>query len=207
MAPVAHTPPPVEPETWEATLFRLTGKDVTRCPRCRAAGFLIVEALPAHAEPGDSPLRINENRHAPMKPKSVAFSPDGRFAVIALALNIAPQAGAVSADDMLSVHRFDPARGVIAEAVAEMRGADSPLGNVEICTFLPTISGTPYRILVANQGADVVTPFAFDPEARTLAFTGIFAAGLSFPHGLDACADGRSSRSPRTGTTACTSPG
>ena len=48
--PVARTPPPVEPETWEATLFRLTGKDVTRCPGCGAAGFLIVEALPARAE-------------------------------------------------------------------------------------------------------------------------------------------------------------
>ena len=30
-----------------------------------------------------------ENRHAPLKPKSVAFSRDGRFAVIALALNVA----------------------------------------------------------------------------------------------------------------------
>lgn len=134
---------------------------------------------------------VLENRHAPMKPKSVAFSPDGRFAAIALAPNVAPQAAAVPADGMLSVHRFDAARGVIAEVVAEARGADSSLGNVEICTFLPTIVGTPYRILVANQGADAVTAFAFDPEARTLAFTGIFAAGLSFPHGLDASADGR----------------
>jgi len=49
-APVAQTPPPDEPETWETTLFRLTGKDVTRCPCCGAAGFLIVEALPARAE-------------------------------------------------------------------------------------------------------------------------------------------------------------
>ena len=132
-----------------------------------------------------------ENRHAPMKPKSVAFSHDGRFAVIALALNATPGPGAAAPDGLLSVHRFDAGSGVIGEALAEMHGADTALGNMEICTFLPSISGTPYRILVANQGADVVTAFTFDPGARTLAFTGIFAAGLSFPHGVDACADGR----------------
>jgi len=132
-----------------------------------------------------------ENRHAPMKPKSVAFSRDGRFAVIALALNVTPGPGAAAPDGMLSVHRFDAASGVIGEAVAEMHGADTALVNMEICTFLPCIAGTPYRILVANQGADVVTAFTFDPGARALAFTGIFAAGLSFPHGVDACADGR----------------
>ena len=56
-AAVACTPPPVEPETWEATLLRLTGKDVTRCPCCGAAGFLIVETLPAHAELRNFPWR------------------------------------------------------------------------------------------------------------------------------------------------------
>ena len=57
-APVACTPPPVEPESWEATVLRLTGKDVTRCPCCGAGGFLIVEAVPARAKPGDGPLRV-----------------------------------------------------------------------------------------------------------------------------------------------------
>ena len=57
-APVARTPPPVEPETWEATLLRLTGKDVTRCPCCGAGGFRIVEAVPPRAEPGNLPLRV-----------------------------------------------------------------------------------------------------------------------------------------------------
>jgi Putative transposase/Transposase zinc-binding domain len=57
-APLACTPPPVEPETWEATLLRLTGKDVTRCPCCGAEGFLIVEAVSARAQPDDFPLRV-----------------------------------------------------------------------------------------------------------------------------------------------------
>ncbi len=56
-APV-DLPPPAEPETWEAMLLRLTGKDVTRCPRCGAGGFLIVETVPARLEPGHLSLRV-----------------------------------------------------------------------------------------------------------------------------------------------------
>jgi 6-phosphogluconolactonase (cycloisomerase 2 family) len=37
----------------------------------------------------------------------------------------------------------------------------------------------------------VITAFEFDAEAATLAFIGVFATGLSFPHGLDASADGK----------------
>ena len=106
-----------------------------------------------------------ENRHAPLKPKSVAFSRDGRFAVIAMALNASPAAGRRGRGRIVSVHRFDAASGVIGEALAEMHGAATALVNMDICTFLPSISGTPYRILVADQGADMVTLFAFDPEA------------------------------------------
>ncbi len=51
-------PPPAEPETWEAMLRRLTGKDVTRCPHCGAGGFLIVEVVPATARLGDLALRV-----------------------------------------------------------------------------------------------------------------------------------------------------
>ena len=54
----APSPPAVAPDTWEATVLRLTGKDVTRCPCCGAGGFLIVEALPARAKPGDFPRRV-----------------------------------------------------------------------------------------------------------------------------------------------------
>ncbi len=54
----APSPPAVAPDTWEATLLRLTGQDVTRCPCCGAGGFLIVAAVPARAEPGDLPRRV-----------------------------------------------------------------------------------------------------------------------------------------------------
>jgi len=38
---------PREPERWDVLLLRLTGKDVTRCPRCRVGHLVVVEQLPA----------------------------------------------------------------------------------------------------------------------------------------------------------------
>jgi hypothetical protein len=51
-------PPPAEPETWEAMLLRLTGKEVTRCPYCGAGGFLIVEVVSATARLRELALRV-----------------------------------------------------------------------------------------------------------------------------------------------------
>jgi hypothetical protein len=44
-----------EPESWEALLLRLTGKDVTRCPQCGIGRLLVVEELP--------PLSVVWDRH------------------------------------------------------------------------------------------------------------------------------------------------
>jgi len=49
--------PPKAPEHWEAMLLRLTGKDVTRCPRCGVGHLLVVEVLPALSGPGDPSRR------------------------------------------------------------------------------------------------------------------------------------------------------
>jgi hypothetical protein len=133
-----------------------------------------------------------ENRHAPLKPKSVAFSHDARFVAIARAPNASQEEVQGTSDGMLSVHRFDAPTGVIAgDALAELRGAGVRLLNPEMCTFLPGSPGDPYCILVTDQAADVATELEFDPAERTLAFTRVFVDGLSFPHGLDASADGR----------------
>ena len=48
---------PRAPERWDALLLRLTGKDVTQCPRCGVGPLLVVEALPARLGPGQSPRR------------------------------------------------------------------------------------------------------------------------------------------------------
>ena len=133
-----------------------------------------------------------ENPHAPLKPKSVAFSPDGRFAAIASTLNATLDRNDHRPIGMLAIHRFDAEQGVISgDAVAALRSPDASLSTLEMTAFLPTIPGEPYRILAANQGSDVVAVFAFDPEGPRLVLTGIFLSGLSFPHGLDVSADGK----------------
>lgn len=48
---------PREPERWDALLLRLTGKDVTQCPRCGVGSLLVVEELPARLGPGQAPRR------------------------------------------------------------------------------------------------------------------------------------------------------
>ena len=48
---------PREPERWDALLLRLTGNDVTRCPRCGCGHLLVVEELPARLGSGHSPRR------------------------------------------------------------------------------------------------------------------------------------------------------
>jgi hypothetical protein len=93
---------------------------------------------------------------------------------------------------MISVHPFDMASGVIGpETLAELRGQSLSFVYVDICSILPTTCGAPYWILVADQGIDEIVAFDFDLENRTLAFAGRFLAGLSFPHGVAASADGR----------------
>ena len=133
-----------------------------------------------------------ENRLAPLKPKSVAFSHDGRFAAVTMALNAFLGSQAPATSGIVSVHRFDAANGVIdAQAVAEFKAPAIDLASMDICKFLPTAPGEPYRILVVDQGADAITLFEFDAEDRTIAPAGVFAGGLSFPHGIDVSTDGR----------------
>ena len=55
LAPESHAPR--EPERWDALLLRLTGKDVTRCPRCGVGHLVVVEELPALVGPGHFPRR------------------------------------------------------------------------------------------------------------------------------------------------------
>jgi hypothetical protein len=155
-----------------------------------------VEVIRVASTAGDRTCLL-ANKHAPMKPKGIAFSSDGRFVAIGRSAPLTPLTVALAVEAaplgaMYSVYRFDAANGVIsADPVAELTCTNVSLGNVEMCTFLPTSPGKPYRILGANQAADTVTEFEFDAEGRTLSFAGVFAAGMSFPHGIDASADGR----------------
>jgi hypothetical protein len=122
----------------------------------------------------------------------VAFSRDGRYAAIVKSLNVKQQTVAEISSGQLAVHAYAADSGVIAaQPLAVLATSDVSIRNAELCTFLPSAPGMPYRVLVANQGAGLVSSFVFHAARRTLAFAGTFAAGLSFPHGVDASADGR----------------
>jgi DNA-binding beta-propeller fold protein YncE len=134
---------------------------------------------------------VLENRHSPLKPKSVAFSRDGRFAAVGLSMNASEQAGDVVSAAMLSIHRFNAARGIIeSHPVAELREVGVWPAGLEICAFLPNEPDQSYVVLTTNQVADVVTAFEFRADDRSLAFVGVFLDGLTFPHGVDVSTDG-----------------
>jgi hypothetical protein len=129
---------------------------------------------------------------AALAPKSIAFSADGRFALVALSFIAADVDTGNFGGGMLSVHRFDAESGSLeADPVAEYRATGSDLGFLDKAIFLPVKRGDTYRILVTDQGNGLIPAFSFDAAGGTLLPDGVFADNLSFPHGVDARADGR----------------
>lgn len=53
LGPQAQAPPPAAPptETWQEMMLRLTGKDVTLCPRCQKGLLLLIAIVPRTAQP------------------------------------------------------------------------------------------------------------------------------------------------------------
>jgi hypothetical protein len=150
-------------------------------------GYVEVVRVPSE----DCVCRL-ENPRRPLKPKSVTFSPDGRLVVIAWTPNVLPHRPADLRAVILAAYPFDMASGTIHPVpVAEYHGSGPAMEYVEMCTVLPGSPDGTYRILAANQGADVVSEFNLDPDRSALTLTGVFLDGLSFPHGIDASADGR----------------
>ena len=134
---------------------------------------------------------VVRNHRPDVTAKSVAFSPDGRFAALALAPTSQARAQGGQPSGVLAVHRYDAGRGVIADApTVELTVGGAELRNLETCAFVPSVGGMA-RILATNQGEDMVSAFAFDPVSGMLRFEGVVAGNLSFPHGVDVSADGR----------------
>lgn len=133
-----------------------------------------------------------ENRHFPMKPKAVAFTSDGAFIAVVMALNARVDGGGMASAGMVSIHRFDTVDGVVeGEPVAQFKGAGSLLAFGDMCAFFPCTSPNRHRLLVSDQALDAILSFEFDADRHTLSYGGVFAADLSFPHGVEASADGR----------------
>lgn len=129
---------------------------------------------------------------ASLAPKSVTFSADGRFALIALSFIADSVDTGKYGGGMISVHRFDAEAGAVeADPVAQYRASGTDLGFLDMAIFLPKSSGDTYRILVTDQANDLIPAYLFDALTGTLLPDGVFADNLSFPHGIDARADGR----------------
>jgi 6-phosphogluconolactonase (cycloisomerase 2 family) len=124
--------------------------------------------------------------------KGIAFSPDGTFVVVAMAPNVLLEGAPTASGSLLAVHRFDARQGILAShPVTELRCTAAEVTVVESCTILPAVPGRPWRILAVDQAADRVSAFDFDAGHGRLVFAGLFASGMSFPHGIDISADGR----------------
>jgi len=127
-----------------------------------------------------------------LAPKSITFSADGRFALIALSFIAAAVDTGGYGGGMLSVHRFDAEAGnVEADPLAQYRATGIDLGFLDMAVFLPVSTADTYRILVTDQANDLIPAYLFDAAAGTLRPDSVFADNLSFPHGVDARADGR----------------
>ena len=127
-----------------------------------------------------------------LAPKSVTFSADGRFALIALSFIAASTDMGNYGGGMLRVHRFDAQSGLVEpKPVAEYQATGTDLGFLDMAIFLPENRGDSYRILVTDQANDLIPAYAFNAADGSLRPDGVFADRLSFPHGVDARADGR----------------
>lgn len=134
-------------------------------------------------------VSFTENEHSPLKPKSVAITPDGRFVVVALGANVARRRNRPSRG-RLEIRRFDSRTGTIGDVVA------TSLGVVEL--LVPesvAISPDGDAVLVTDQADDKAVVLSFDPETGRLGEVthriGRAAGGLSFPHGCAFSPDGR----------------
>lgn len=129
---------------------------------------------------------------ASLSQKSVTFSADGRFVLVAHGLVIDRIDHQYPHGGVLTIHRFDAQSGTIdPEPAGSYRAPERQLAFIDMSIFLPRVEEGSYRVLVADQGADRVLAFRFDSGRGTLRPDGTFAQDLSFPHGIDASADGR----------------
>jgi 6-phosphogluconolactonase (cycloisomerase 2 family) len=123
----------------------------------------------------------------PMRPKSIDFSSDGRFAVIAYCTELGCKKMPRSSAVLVSYHR-DPETGKIDP---------SPISRLEGLASLETIAFYPDNscILSTDQVNDRITAHLFDPTTGMLgeSWTALQnpEAELSFCHGIAITADGK----------------
>ena len=117
---------------------------------------------------------------APLTPKSVAMSPDGRFVAIVHANEIR-KGEELLTGCRFSVHRFNSETGQIGD---DPIAVNNDIGGFEACTFVKQIDCDSYELAVCNQGSDLVTFFHLNVEKSELKSIESHP-GVSFPHGID----------------------
>ena len=134
------------------------------------------------------PFQAMRNAFAPLKPKGVDFSPDGRFVAVCYAFNAGARPG--KSGGMLAVYPFSAKAGLEPRPVSRC-GVELGLHNPDDLIFLPDGE----HLIVTNQEADTAVLFAMDPRTGGLRSTRSMLsnprAQLSYPHGAAVSSDGR----------------
>lgn len=131
-------------------------------------------------------LQKMPNAFYPLKPKSIDFSGDGRFAVIGYSQQISRKKGQANA--VLASYAIDAETGMI---IPEPISVIDNLLSIETVQFY----GDSSCVFAADQITDRITGHGFDSSTGKLTDTWIALqnpeAKLSFPHGLHFSSDGR----------------
>jgi hypothetical protein len=133
-----------------------------------------------------------DNLRAPLKPKSIAFTSDHRFVMIAWSLNVGLRSNRGVQQGAISVHAFDAATGQMdSTPVTELQSPSAAVVGIDSCAMLPTPSNAVHHLVTGNQRLHTAHLFAFDTQTQSLQYVGPIAHGMSFAHGIAADASGR----------------
>ena len=132
-----------------------------------------------------APLQQLQNDLAPLKPKGVDFSPDGRFVVVCYASNVMRKS---TGRALLHVYPFHGAGGLGARPVSSDGGHLRLNDDIK---FFPDGS----HLVASDQASDSALIVGFDTSTGALGKRRMVLenpqALLSFPHGVGISADGR----------------
>lgn len=131
---------------------------------------------------------LMKNSYVPLSPKTIRFSPNGKFIAISYALFCGTECN----KDLgaLAIYEFDNTKGTLSNTPIFF--SDSlELSNPDDLAFYPDGS----HIFISNQGNDKVYIFEFDQDTGQLG-KNVFtlsntAAEISFPHGIAISHDGK----------------
>lgn len=122
-----------------------------------------------------------------VKPKSIFFTQNNKFAIIAYTSKAADTPGIIK--NYFTVHTFDAKRGKLSDPlyVKESAGMCGPEDSA--------LFNNDTALVVSNQGNHTLAVYSFNPESGQLSdeYTVIEnpEAQLSFPHGLSVSQDGK----------------